>query len=140
MKTIITAALCATVLHLSGQNNLTEFEISYPKKSSRFPEEAIALWYSHTEGMYATDTIFIRCYEPKRINDELTTIQFERMEKCGFSRYEVQMFNLLGYPMKALSDRFGLISNLIQKADSLLFKLFPKLLRYGANANIIFTK
>jgi len=81
MKTIITAALCAAVLHLSGQNNLTEFEISYPKKSSRFPEEAIALWYSHTEGMYATDTIFIRCYEPKRINDELTTIQFERMEK-----------------------------------------------------------
>jgi hypothetical protein len=66
--------------------------------------------------------------------------QFERMEKCGFSRCEVQMFNLLGYPMKALSDRFGILSSLIQKADSLLFKLFPKLLRYGANANIIFTK
>lgn len=66
--------------------------------------------------------------------------QFERMEKYGFSRCEVQMFNLLGYPMKALSDRFSFISNLIQKADSFLFKLFPKLLRYGANANIIFTK
>lgn len=66
--------------------------------------------------------------------------QFERMEKCGFSSCEVQMFNLLGYPMKALSDRFSFISNLIQKADSLLFKLFPKLLRYAANANIIFTK
>jgi SAM-dependent methyltransferase len=66
--------------------------------------------------------------------------QFARMEKCGFSRCEVQMFNLLGYPMKALSDRFSILSTLIQKADSLLFKLFPKLLRYGANANVIFTK
>ena len=66
--------------------------------------------------------------------------QFERMEKCGFSHCEVQMFNLLGYPMKALSDRFGFIAGLIQKTDSLLFKLFPKLLRYGANANVIFTK
>ena len=66
--------------------------------------------------------------------------QFERMEKCGFSSCQVQMFNLLGYPMKALSDRFGFLSALIQKADSLLFKLFPNFLRYGANANVIFTK
>jgi hypothetical protein len=48
--------------------------------------------------------------------------------------------HLLGYPMKALSDRFSILSTLIQKADSLLFHLFPKLLRYGANANVIFTK
>jgi SAM-dependent methyltransferase len=66
--------------------------------------------------------------------------QFARMEKCGFSGCQVQMFNLLGYPMKALSDRFGFLSALIQKADSLLFRLFPKLLRYGANANVVFTK
>jgi SAM-dependent methyltransferase len=66
--------------------------------------------------------------------------QFARMEKCGFSGCEAQMFNLLGYPMKALSDRFGFLSALIQKADSLLFRLFPKLLRYGANANVVFTK
>jgi SAM-dependent methyltransferase len=66
--------------------------------------------------------------------------QFKHMEKCGFSKCEVQMFNLLGYPMKALSDRFSFISSLIQKVDSLLFRLFPKLLRYGANANVIFTK
>jgi SAM-dependent methyltransferase len=66
--------------------------------------------------------------------------QFERMLNCGFSQCEVQMFNLLGYPMKALSDRFGSLTTAIQKADSWLFRRFPKLLRYGANCNVVFTK
>ena len=66
--------------------------------------------------------------------------QFERMQRIGFSKCEVQVFNLLGYPMKALSDRMGIVSNAVQKLDSWLFSAFPKLLRYGANCNVIFTK
>lgn len=66
--------------------------------------------------------------------------QFERMKKTGFAKCEVQVFNLLGYPMKALSDRFGFLSRFIQKLDSFMFQRFPKLLRYGANCNVIFTK
>jgi SAM-dependent methyltransferase len=65
--------------------------------------------------------------------------QFERMSK-HFSRCEVQMFNFLGYPMKAVSDRFGFLSSAVQRLDSWLFRSFPKLLRYGANCNVIFTK
>jgi SAM-dependent methyltransferase len=66
--------------------------------------------------------------------------QFERMLKCGFSNCEVQVFNLLGYPLKAFSDRLGFVSKAIQRLDSWLFRKFPKLLRYGANCNVIFTK
>jgi SAM-dependent methyltransferase len=66
--------------------------------------------------------------------------QFERMKNTGFTKCEVQVFNLLGYPMKALSDRLGFISSAVQKLDSWLFRSFPKLLRYGANCNVIFTK
>ncbi len=65
--------------------------------------------------------------------------QFERMSRY-FSRCEVQMFNFLGYPMKAVSDRFGFLSSAVQRLDSWLFRRFPKLLRYGANCNVIFTK
>jgi len=66
--------------------------------------------------------------------------QFERMLSAGFLKCEVQIFNFLGYPMKALSDRFGFISSAVQGFDTSLFKAFPKLLRYGANCNLIFTK
>jgi len=66
--------------------------------------------------------------------------QFEKMRACGFSSCEVQIFNFLGYPMKAFSDRFNLLSNMIQKTDSWLFRRFPGLLRYGANCNLILTK
>jgi SAM-dependent methyltransferase len=65
--------------------------------------------------------------------------QFERMSK-HFSSCEVQMFNFLGYPMKAVSDRFGFLSSAVQRLDSWLFRSFPKLLRYGANCNLILTK
>ena len=65
--------------------------------------------------------------------------QLEGMSK-GFTKCEVQVFNLLGYPMKALSDRFGVVSRAVQRLDSRLFQRFPKLLRYGANGNVIFTK
>jgi hypothetical protein len=66
--------------------------------------------------------------------------QFEWMLKCGFSKCELQMFNLLSYPLKALGDRLGFISKAIQHADAFLFRTFPGLLRYGANCNVIFTK
>jgi SAM-dependent methyltransferase len=66
--------------------------------------------------------------------------QFERMKNTGFSECEVQIFNFLGYPMKALSDRFAFLSRAVQRIDSWLFRKFPKLLRYGANCNLIFTK
>jgi len=66
--------------------------------------------------------------------------QFERMRDCGFSTCEVQMFNLLGYPLKGLGDRLGFISTAIQKIDAYLFRTFPGLLRYGANCNLIFKK
>lgn len=66
--------------------------------------------------------------------------QFERMLGIGFTTCEVQIFNLLGYPMKVLSDRLGFLAKAVQRVDSGLFKTFPKLLRYGANCNVIFTK
>ncbi len=65
--------------------------------------------------------------------------QFERMAN-QFGSCEVQMFNLLGYPMKAFSDRFRFLTDIIKRMDSWLFRHFPKLLRYGANCNVIFTK
>ncbi len=65
--------------------------------------------------------------------------QFERMTEY-FTKCEVQIFNLLGYPMKALSDRLAPVAGAVQGVDSWLFKTFPKLLRYGANCNLVFTK
>lgn len=66
--------------------------------------------------------------------------QFERMLGEGFSICEVHVFNLLGYPLKALSGRFSGVVNLVEKLDALLFHRFPTLLRHGANCNVIFTK
>ena len=66
--------------------------------------------------------------------------QFERMRNTGYSKCEVQLFNFLGYPMKAFSDRFAPLCRAVQKVDAWLFRAFPKLLRYGANCNLIFTK
>jgi SAM-dependent methyltransferase len=65
--------------------------------------------------------------------------QFERMGR-SFSRTEVQVFNLLGYPTKALSDHFSFLARVIKRVDASLFNIFPKTKRYAANANVIFTK
>ena len=83
MKTTITALLCAGVVRVCGQNTFTEFEIAFTKKSHRFPDEMISTWYAHTENMYATDTIFIEAFEPLRTNDELSSLQFQRMENIS---------------------------------------------------------
>lgn len=66
--------------------------------------------------------------------------QFERMHRTGFARCEVQVFNFLGYPMKAVSDRLECLTRAVQRLDGWLLRRFPKLLRYGANCNVIFTK
>jgi len=66
--------------------------------------------------------------------------QFERMQATGFASCDVQVFNFLGYPIKALSDRLGWVSRAVQQLDAWLLGRFPQLLRYGANCNVIFTK
>lgn len=65
--------------------------------------------------------------------------QFKKMAE-GFSSCEVQVFNLLGYPMKALSDRWAPLNRLVQIIDGWIFRFFPRLLPFGANCNLIFTK
>jgi ubiquinone/menaquinone biosynthesis C-methylase UbiE len=65
--------------------------------------------------------------------------QFERMAQ-SFSSAEIQVFNLLGYPAKALADRMATLASLIQRADAWLFTRFPRLMRHAANCNVIFTK
>jgi len=50
------------------------------------------------------------------------------------------VFNFLGYPLKALADRCGFISRAVQRLDGWLLRHCPKLLRYGANCNVIFTR
>jgi len=65
--------------------------------------------------------------------------QFKKMAE-GFACCEVQPFNLLGYPMKALSDRWAPLARIVQKIDRWLFEFVPRLRVYGANCNLIFTK
>lgn len=65
--------------------------------------------------------------------------QFKKMAR-GFASCEIQVFNLLGYPMKAFSDRWSPLASAVKKFDALLFRKFPQLLKFGANCNIIFTK
>ena len=65
--------------------------------------------------------------------------QFERMGK-SFARTEVQAFNFFGYPAKALTDRFAPVAKGVKRLDATLFRRFPKLLRYAANCNVVFTK
>jgi len=65
--------------------------------------------------------------------------QIEQMAQA-FSHCEVQVFNFLGYPLKAFSGRIPLLPPLLQKMDAFLFNMFPGLCRYGANCNIILTK
>jgi len=65
--------------------------------------------------------------------------QFERMGK-SFSTTEVQVFNLLGYPAKALADRLSPVAAMVKRIDATLFRRFPRLMRYAANCNVIFTR
>ena len=65
--------------------------------------------------------------------------QFERMA-APFSSTEVHVFNFLGYPMKALSDRLAPLAVRVKSLDAWLFRKFPNLKRQAANCNLVFTK
>jgi SAM-dependent methyltransferase len=65
--------------------------------------------------------------------------QIEKLA-APFSACEVQVFNLLGYPMKAFSDRVPGLNRLVELADDFLFRNFAGTRRYAANCNIIFSK
>ncbi|MCH7227986.1 class I SAM-dependent methyltransferase [Haloferula sp. A504] len=65
--------------------------------------------------------------------------QFEKLAQ-GFSKCEVQCFNILGYPMKALSDRMQSLAELVQRIDHRLMSWFPALKKYAANCNLVLTK
>ena len=65
------------------------------------------------------------------------------LEEIGesFSRCEVQVFNLFGYPLKGLKGRFGeTLATASHRLDSALIGRFPRLARYAANFNVIFTR
>lgn len=66
--------------------------------------------------------------------------QFKRMHAAGFKSCDVQVFNLLGYPMKAVSDRLLWLAGMVHRMDAWLFRIFPGLMRYAANCNLILTK
>jgi len=63
-----------------------------------------------------------------------------RKMSAQFSTTQVQSFNLLAYPLKAFSNRLAFVSETVRKMDAALFSAFPRMLRYGANCNIVFTK
>jgi SAM-dependent methyltransferase len=65
--------------------------------------------------------------------------QFERMASY-FSVTNVQVFNLIGYTAKVLSDRFQAISKMVHSIDRKLIGFFPSMRQYGANCNLIFQK
>ena len=77
----------------------------------------------------------------EEMGDE-SNLFLSQIEKLAapFSVCEVQVFNLLGYPMKAFADRLPAINRLVEQADAFLFRAFPVLRRYAANCNIILTK
>jgi SAM-dependent methyltransferase len=75
--------------------------------------------------------------EPDESN--LFLSQIKKMS-AHFSTTQVQSFNLFSYPLKAFSNRISWISSSVRRFDAALFSAFPRLLRYGANCNIIFTK
>lgn len=69
----------------------------------------------------------------------LFLFQFDSLGE-GFSCVEVQTFNLLGYPMKAFSDRLAPLAEMVESIDHRLMSWFPSLKRYCANCNLILTK
>lgn len=65
--------------------------------------------------------------------------QFERLA-AGFCRCEVQCFNILGYPMKALSNRLQSLAQLAHRVDHRVMSWWPGLRKYAANCNLVLTK
>jgi SAM-dependent methyltransferase len=59
----------------------------------------------------------------------------------SFSRYEIQLFNFLGYPFKALGRLAGeSIMDSICRLDAAVMHRWPRLAPLAANFNVVFTK
>jgi SAM-dependent methyltransferase len=65
--------------------------------------------------------------------------QFEILSR-GFSKCEVQTFNLLGYGMKAARGPLLPLCRWVQHFDRRLMRWFPRLKRQCANCNLVLTK
>lgn len=59
----------------------------------------------------------------------------------SFTSCEVQVFNMLGYPLKSLGRFAGQgFVQAVYRLDASLMKRWPALAPYGANFNVVFTK
>jgi SAM-dependent methyltransferase len=69
-----------------------------------------------------------------------SNLYFSMLKEIGasFASCEVQVFNFLAYPLKAV--RYAPIINLIQRIDLFLLRRIPTLLPFCANCNVIYTK
>lgn len=86
----------------------------------------------------------IRAWRVSRgeMNDE-SNVFFGALRRIGenFSRCEVQVFNLFGYPLKGVRGGLGeRLARWSHAADSTLIASNPKLAKLAANFNVIFTK
>ena len=86
----------------------------------------------------------IRAYRVARgqMEDESNLFlgQLEELAK-PFDACEVQLFNLLGYPLKGLGRLGGRsLVEFISRTDRVLMKQWPSLARLAANFNVVFTK
>lgn len=71
-----------------------------------------------------------------------SNLYFSQLERLGgaFSKSEVQVFNLLGYFMKGMPKPMYPLVDAVKSIDRHLFQKIPKLTRYAANFNVVFTK
>jgi len=72
-----------------------------------------------------------------------SNVFFSQLQHIGrsFSRCEVQVFNILGYPLKGLSGALGgQLARWSHAADAALVAKNPGLAKMAANFNVIFTK
>jgi SAM-dependent methyltransferase len=59
----------------------------------------------------------------------------------SFSRYEMQLFNVLGYPFKSLGRIAGdSMMDLVCRLDAAMIRRWPRTGRWAANFNVVFTR
>ena len=59
----------------------------------------------------------------------------------SFSRYELQLFNVLGYPFKSLGRVAGdSVMDFVCRLDAAMIRRWPRTGRWAANFNVVFTK
>jgi SAM-dependent methyltransferase len=86
----------------------------------------------------------IRAYRIARaqMGDESNVLigQLEEIAR-SFSKYEIQLFNLLGYPFKSLGRLAGeSVADFICRLDTAVMQRWPRLAPLAANFNVVFTK